>query len=88
MGDRHILAIDRICGMGAHRIRRQMGDDLVTVEVEVDPFLSASTFGTAEQISIEAARCGEVVDREGEMEGGASHSLHLSLLRFARNDRR
>jgi hypothetical protein len=54
-----------------------MGDDLVTVEVEIDPMFGASALGAAEQIAIEAARGVEVVDRKGEMEGWRVHGAAL-----------
>ena len=46
-----------------------MGDDLMAEKIEIHPFVRASSLRAAEQIAIESARGGEVVDREGEMEG-------------------
>ena len=46
----------------------EVRDDLVPEEIEVHPFGGASTFGAAEQLAIEAARGGEVVYRNGEVE--------------------
>lgn len=51
-----------------------MGDDLVTVEIKVDPVRAGAAFFTAEQVKIEGARCGEIVGGEGEMEGLDGHS--------------
>ena len=48
---------------------REMRDDLMAVEIEIDPMVGAAPFGAAEQLAVEAARGGEVVDRKGEMEG-------------------
>src|SRR5581483_8908145 len=48
-----------------------MRDDLVAVEIEVHPFVARSSFGTAEQVSIEGTRFGKIAHREGQMETGA-----------------
>jgi hypothetical protein len=45
-----------------------VGDDLGSVEVEIDPVVGASAFGTTEQPAIESASGAEVVDGKGEME--------------------
>ena len=41
MRHRHVLAIDRVGGAGAHRVGREMRDDLVAVEIEVDPMVAS-----------------------------------------------
>ena len=50
-----------------------MGDDLVAVEIEIDPMVGAAAFGAAEQFAVEAPRGGKVVDRKGEVEGRKAH---------------
>ena len=50
-----------------------MGDDLVTVEIEVHPMRARAAFFATEQVEIEAARGGEIVGREGEVEGLDGH---------------
>ena len=69
MRHRHVMAVDRIAGAAAPRAGDEMGDDLMAVEIEIDPFVRASPLGAAEQPAIKGARGGEIVDREGEMEG-------------------
>jgi hypothetical protein len=56
-----------------------MSDDLVTIEIEIDPLFGASSFGTTEQSAVEAPGGREIVDGEGEMERRHGHGLHLSL---------
>ncbi|GAA4722556.1 hypothetical protein GCM10023325_19920 [Sphingomonas lutea] len=75
MRDGHLIAVDRIGRPGAHRVRCQMGDDLMPVEIEIDPMIGAPPFGAAEQAAVEAARGGKVIDRESEMEGRQAHAL-------------
>ena len=77
MRHRHLLAVDRIGRARAHRVRREMGDDLVAVEVEIDPMVGAAAFGAAEQLAVEAPRGGEIVDRKGKVEGRKAHVAHL-----------
>src|SRR5207244_12333082 len=43
-------------------------DDLVPMEIEVDPLFRAAAFRAAEELAIELARSGQVVHREREME--------------------
>ena len=62
--------------MGA-ALGRQMRDDLMAVQVEIDPLLGAAAFRAAEQLAVEAARGGKIVDREGEVEGRQAHALSL-----------
>jgi hypothetical protein len=57
-----------------------MRDDLVAVEIEIDPMLGAAAFGAAEQLPVKAARGGEVVDRKGEMERRQAHAALMSSL--------
>ena len=66
-----------------------MGDDLVAVEIEVDPVLGAAPFGAAQQLAVEAARGGQIVDRKGEMEGRQGHAFELfEQARSRRNQRK
>jgi hypothetical protein len=52
-----------------------MRDELVTEEIEIDPLGGGTAFRTAEARAIERARGGEVVDGDGEMEGGQHGDL-------------
>ena len=58
-----------------------MSDDLMAVEVEIDPMLGASPFRATKHLSVEAARGGKVVDRESEMERRKRHDRALNRLR-------
>jgi hypothetical protein len=79
---RHLVAIDFVGRRIAAFIGRQVGDHLVAMEVEVDPFVGAAAFGAAEQVAIKAARLGNVADRESEVErnalGGRGHGRSRS----------
>ena len=79
MRHRHVLAVDRIARPLARRVRREMGDDLVAVEIEVDPMVGAASLRAAEQLAVEAPRGGKIVDRKGEMERRQGHAPTLSL---------
>src|SRR5690606_37924810 len=48
---------------------REVGDDLVAVEVEVDPLGRAAAFGAAQELAVEGARGLQVVHGEGEVKG-------------------
>jgi len=48
MRHRHVVAVDRIGCARPRRPGRKVGNDLVAVKVEIDPFLSASSFRTAQ----------------------------------------
>ncbi len=66
---RHFFAVDGIRHALLHPVGREMRDDLVSEQVEVDPMIGAAPLGAAEQLTIEVTSRGEVVDREGEVEG-------------------
>jgi hypothetical protein len=72
------LAVDRIGGASANCVGSEMGDDLVTVEVEIDPMARAATFRTAEQLAVETAGRGEIVDRKGKVKRRRGHRIFLS----------
>jgi hypothetical protein len=42
---RHILAVDGIIDSCTRRLRRQMRDDLMTIEIEIDPMVGAPSLG-------------------------------------------
>jgi hypothetical protein len=67
---RHVVAVHGARLSMARFLRREVRDHLVAVEVEVHPALRAAAFGTPEEAAVEAARFGEVVDGEGEVEEG------------------
>ena len=82
MGHRHRLTIHRIAIFAArgNRCGCDMRDDLVAVEVEIDPVAVRSALRTSQQRAIEIARHIEIVDREGEMKGGDAHARSCAAL--------
>jgi len=81
MGHRHLLTIDRVGDPGLHALGREVSDDLMAEKIEVDPMLRAPSLGAAEQVAIEAARGGEIVDREGEVERRKRHARWIASKR-------
>ena len=68
MRNRHVLAVDGVV-MLAPRLRAwiKMRHELVTEEVEIDPFVSATSLRTAEQAAVESTCLTKIVDRNGEV---------------------
>ena len=64
-------------------ILRAMRDDLVAEEVEVDPLVAAPTDSAPDDVAVELLGCGEIIDRECEMErthrADHGHAFHLML---------
>jgi len=69
----HIFAIDRISLALRHRLGREVRDDLMPVQIEVDPMLGTATLGAAQQISIESAGGRDIVDGESEVKRWDGH---------------
>ena len=68
--DIHVTTVDGVVTLrGARLLRRQMSDDLMAVEIEVDPFIGAAALGAAEDVAVERSREREVVHGERDMEG-------------------
>jgi hypothetical protein len=77
VGDGDFVAIDGVAVGGVAVARRggrlEVRDDLVAVEVEVDPVVGAPAFRAAEDGCVEVA-CGvEVVDRARDVKGLHGH---------------
>lgn len=68
MAHRHVVPVNCAGFLVPAFVRCQVRNDLVAIEVEVHPFRRTAAFSTPEQFAIELARCGKVVDGEGEME--------------------
>ena len=65
---RHIMAINRVGVFIAWpSALDQMRDDLVAVEIEIDPLLAAASLGAAEQTAIKPPGRSQIMDRKGEM---------------------
>jgi hypothetical protein len=77
MRHRHMLTIDRVGRAGAHRFGREMGDNLMAVEIEIDPAAGAATFAAAEKVTVEAPRGGKIVDRKGKVKRRKGHRQML-----------
>lgn len=54
-----------------------MRDDLVPEEVEVDPVVGAAAFRAAEEIAVEVPSGSKVIDGEGDMKGGETHTTMI-----------
>ena len=65
---RDVLAVDEARRVRHLRMLDAMGDDLVPVEVEVDPVRGTAAFRAARELAVEAARDVEVGDRKREVE--------------------
>jgi hypothetical protein len=77
MRDRHRIAINItgpfvLTGFGA-----DMGGQLMTKEIKINPGLGRATFVTAKNIDIERAGIRNRFDREGQMEWGQRHEYLL-----------
>ena len=49
MRHRHVVAVDRIARPRRHRIGREMSDDLMAEQIEIDPMVGAAALRAAEQ---------------------------------------
>src|SRR3546814_8096873 len=64
----HVVAVDRV-GVGAWACAGiEMRDDLMAVEIEIDPFGRAAALAAAKHTAVKGARGGEIVTRKGERE--------------------
>ena len=73
MAHRDGLAVDRVRRRGARPAGREVRDDLVAMEVEVDPVRRGAALGAAEHAAVESPCLGEVADGEGEVEARTVH---------------
>jgi len=64
---RHGVAVDLAGAAMAGLVGREVRDDLVAVEVEVDPRVGRTSLRAAEQAAVEPARGFEGVDGKGEV---------------------
>ena len=82
MGHRNVVPVDRVVN-GCDPTGRQMGDDLVAVQVPVDPGLGAAALFEAEHLAVELAGGGQVVDRHRQVEtrDRGVEDAHSAMLR-------
>ena len=76
MTDRHSVAVDRIRAGTIFGTLTQVGDDLVSEKVEINPFPGTATFLATENRSIKLPRRSEIVNGKGEMK--RSERIHRS----------
>ena len=69
----HAVPVDMVVRAVARFAGGEMRDDLVAVEIEIDPFGARSSLAATHRFAIEGAGRGEVVNREGEVEGPERH---------------
>ena len=78
VGNRHGVAVDlvaeQVAPVGIGQTRVEVGDELVAVEVEVDPRRRRPTLRATEHVAVERRGGGEVVDRHRQMEARPSGS--------------
>ena len=60
-----------------HRLGRKMRHNLMPVEIEIDPMLSASALLAAKELAIKFARGCKIIDRKREMKWRQVHLPHL-----------
>jgi hypothetical protein len=63
-----IITVYRAYRSVANFVRRKVGDDLMSIKIKIDPAVRTAPLGAAEQIPIEAARSGQIVNRKRQME--------------------
>ncbi len=68
MRHRHVVPVDRIDDLDRRPSGIEMRDDLVAVEIEIDPRFGTAALAAAEQPAIEFPRGIEIVDGKGEVE--------------------
>ncbi len=67
------MTVDRIVvGVGG-LVRGEMRDDLMPVEIEVDPGVTAATLGQTKDTAVKVACLGDITYGKGEMEGANRH---------------
>jgi len=68
MRHRHIMPVHGIADPLPATMFIQMRHDLVPEKIEIDPAIRRSTLSTAQNIAIEAARGGKVMNGKSQME--------------------
>jgi hypothetical protein len=71
MAHGHVVAVHGTQGPVAAFVGREVGHDLMAVEVEVDPLGRAAAFRTSEQFAIEGTCFGDVAHGKSEVERDA-----------------
>src|SRR5688572_33158011 len=71
--DRHILAVHRAAAAVLQVFWHQVGADLVTIEVKIDPTVGTAADFAAEQVDIKCTGRIEILDRKCEVEWANGH---------------
>lgn len=70
VGNGNRVAVHRVFMRGSHRARTQVTDQLMPIEIEIDPGVCTSAFRASQERAVERPRRLEVGDRKGDMERG------------------
>jgi len=86
MADRNLFAVDRAGRSRVAQLRGQVGDDLVSQQVKIDPVIALPPRAAAQHARVKIARRLQIMDRKSEVKAGAgAHGgLQISSLGFAR----
>ncbi len=82
MPDRHLITIHLVAAGKSGFLGPQMGRNLVTEEVEIDPFLCPAAAPASQQLDVELLRLGQIGDWKGEVEGRHGHGKGPFRVRF------
>jgi len=83
MRNRHAVTINWICAsIGMAHFGHQMSHNLMTVEIEIDPLISAAAFLTAKNGAVKLTGQGEIMDWKGQMKRAKGHAFVLIMLVF------
>jgi hypothetical protein len=69
MPNGNVLSVDNIGGCQSQLLGLDMGGKLMTEEIEIDPFVGASSDVATQQIAVEGAGFFDVPDRESQVKG-------------------
>ena len=75
MADRDLFAVDGTSLDGAALLGRQMSDDLVVMQVEIDPGRAGPALAATQQFAIETPRSSEIINRESQVETRTGHEV-------------
>jgi hypothetical protein len=78
MGHGNLISVNGVRGLRSVRAKREMRDDLMSEEIEIDPVIGAPTFGASKEFAVKAARCTKVVNWECEVEWRQAHFVTIA----------
>lgn len=77
MAHRHVMAIYRATRLVTAFVRGQVGDDLVPIEIKVNPFGCAASFRTSQQFTVESTSLCNITHGESQMERDSLWGGHM-----------